>query len=109
MWYIGSVLWRKPDKIFKKGIASLKGVKIGAFPIKTLEFKIFVVSFPKFEVFAKISKIMFYHFCWFLASAISKFHSDLFIFDNVIHILLKVPSIRISLSMGSLNGKTCLS
>ena len=32
-------------------------------------------------------------------------HSDLFIFDNVICITLKVPSIRILLSIGSLNGK----
>ena len=36
-------------------------------------------------------------------------HSDLFIFDNVIRITLKVPSIRILLSIGSLNGKNRLS
>ena len=36
-------------------------------------------------------------------------HNDLFIFDNVISITLKVPSIRILLSMGSLNGKNRLS
>ena len=37
-------------------------------------------------------------------------HTDLLIFDNVnIHIILKVPSIRIVLSIGSLNGKNRLS
>ena len=35
-------------------------------------------------------------------------HSDLFIFDNVICITLKVPSIRILLSIQSLNGKNRL-
>ena len=32
-------------------------------------------------------------------------HSDVFIFDNVIRITLKIPSIRIVLSIGSLNDK----
>ena len=36
-------------------------------------------------------------------------HSDLFIFDNVIRISLEVLSIRIFLSIGSLNGKNRLS
>ena len=36
-------------------------------------------------------------------------HSDCFIFDKVIRITVKVPSIRIALSIGSLNGKNCLS
>ena len=36
-------------------------------------------------------------------------HSDCFFFDNVIRITVKVPSIRIALSIGSLNGKNCLS
>ena len=36
-------------------------------------------------------------------------HSDCFIFDKVIHITVKVPSIRIAFSIGSLNGKYCLS
>ena len=36
-------------------------------------------------------------------------HSDLFIFDNVIRITLKIPSIRILLSIGNLNGKNRLS
>ena len=36
-------------------------------------------------------------------------NSDCFIFDKVIRITVKVPSIRIALSIGSLNGKKCLS
>ena len=36
-------------------------------------------------------------------------HSDLFIFDNEIRITLKVPSIRIILSIGRLNDKNRLS
>ena len=36
-------------------------------------------------------------------------HSDCFIFDKVIRITVKVLSIRIALSIGSLNGKNCLS
>ena len=36
-------------------------------------------------------------------------HSNLFIFDNVIRISLKVHSIRIGMSIGSLNGKNRLS
>ena len=62
------------------------------------------LTFPKFAIFAKFSKkkiIMFYHFYWCLASAISMVHSDIFIFDNVIRITLKVPSIRIILSIGN--------
>ena len=34
-------------------------------------------------------------------------HSDCFIFDKVIHITVKVLSIRIDLSIGSLNDKKC--
>ena len=36
-------------------------------------------------------------------------HSDCFIFDKVILIIVKVSSIRTALSIGSLNGKNCLS
>ena len=36
-------------------------------------------------------------------------HSDLFIFDNDIRITLKVPSVRIFLSIENLNGKNRLS
>ena len=36
-------------------------------------------------------------------------HSDCFIFYKVIRITVKEPSIRIALSIGSLNGKNCLS
>ena len=35
-------------------------------------------------------------------------HNDLFIFDDVIRISSKVPSIRIVLSIGSLTGKNRL-
>ena len=43
------------------------------------------------------------------ASAISMVHSDIFIFDNLIPISLKVASIRILLSIGNLSGKNRLS
>ena len=36
-------------------------------------------------------------------------HNDHFIFDNVIRITLKVPSIRIFLSIGNVTGKKRLS
>ena len=36
-------------------------------------------------------------------------HSDCFIFDKVIRITVKVPSIRIALSIGRLNDKDCFS
>ena len=35
-------------------------------------------------------------------------HSEFFIFDKVIRITVKVPSIRIALYIGSLNDKNCL-
>ena len=40
---------------------------------------------------------------------LSLVHSDCFIFDKVLRITVKVPSIRIALSIGSLYGKNCLS
>ena len=52
---------------------------------------------------------MFYHFMRCLPSAMSIVHNDIFIFDNVISISLKVPSITIVFSMGSSNGKNRLS
>ena len=39
----------------------------------------------------------------------SKVHSDCSIFHKIIRITVKVPSIRIALFIGSLNGKNCLS
>ena len=36
-------------------------------------------------------------------------HSDCFIFDKVIRITVNVSSIKTALSIGSLNGKNCLS
>ena len=44
-----------------------------------------------------------------MASVLSMVHSDCFFFDKIIRITVKVPSIRIALSIGSLNGKNCLS
>lgn len=63
------------------------------------------VSFPKFAILPNFQKI--YIFSWSLAFAILLLHSDLFIFDNVICIPLKVPSIKMFLSIGDLNGKNC--
>ena len=40
---------------------------------------------------------------------LSMVHSEFSIFDKVIRTTVKVPSIRIALSIGSLNGKNCLS
>ena len=57
MWYTGSVLWRKPDKILKNDIsASLKGVKNEALPVKNLTFKNFFFILCKFVICAKFSK-----------------------------------------------------
>ena len=36
-------------------------------------------------------------------------HSDCFIFDKVIHITVKIPSITTALSIGSINGQNGLS
>ena len=36
-------------------------------------------------------------------------HSEIFIFDKVIRITVKVPSIRIAFSIGSLNDRNCFS
>ena len=44
-----------------------------------------------------------------ILNVLSMMHSDCFIFDKVIRITVKVPSIKIALSIGSLNGKNCLS
>ena len=69
-------------------------------PVKNMAFKNYILAFLKFAYFAKSSKIIIYHFCSCLVSAILKGHTDLFNFDNVISITLKVPSIKISLPMG---------
>ena len=66
------------------------------FQSKIWHLKFSFSSFAKFAIFAKIS-------------VLSMVHSDRFIFDKVIRISVKIPSIRIVLSIGSLNGKKWLS
>ena len=57
MLIIGSVLWRKPDKILKKWFSAyFKGIKNEAFPVKNLAFKIFIFILCEIRHFAKISK-----------------------------------------------------
>ena len=83
---------------------SLQVVENAAFPIKNWHLKLSFLSFAKFVIFAKISKNHVLSFL--ITSALSMVHSDLFIFDNVIYIssTLRVPSIRMFLSIGRLNG-----
>ena len=97
--------------IEKRFFASFKGIKNEAFPVKNLAFKIFIFILFKIHHFCKIFKksCHFYPFYLCLASVLSMVHSDCFIFDKVIRITVKVPSNRIALSIGSLNGKNCLS
>ena len=111
MLIIGSGLWRKLDKILKNGFLHLfRESKMKRFQLKIWHLKFSFSSFSKFTILAKISKkIMFYPFYWCLASVLSMVHSDCFIFNKVIRITVKVPSIRIALSIGSLIGKNCLS
>ena len=55
MLYIGSVLWRKPDKILKKQFsASLKGAENEVFPVKDLTFKIFIFVVCNIRHFGQI-------------------------------------------------------
>ena len=111
MLIIGSVLRRKPDKILKNGfLPLLMESKMKRFQSNIWHLKFSFSPLAKFAIFAKISKKnMFYPFYGCLASVLSMVHSDCFIFNKVIHITVKVPSIRIALSIGSLNGKNCLS
>ena len=50
-----------------------------------------------------------FNLCHFQKKIFLWYTVNLFIFDNVICVTLKVPSIRIFLSIGSLNGKSPLS
>ena len=95
--------------IGKRFSASLKGVKIKVFPLKNWHLKFSSLSFPKFAIFAKFSKNHVLSLLLMSGLPLPMVHSDLFIFDNVIHITLKEPSNRLSLSIGSLNGKNRLS
>ena len=107
MVYWVSSLAQTSQNIEKRVSASLKGVKIKVFPVKKLTFIlfIFILKFPNLQFLPNFQNIMFNHFYWCLASVISMVHSDLFIFNNAICIILKVPSIRIHLSIGSLKAK----
>ena len=88
---------------------SRKGVKNEAFPIEILAFKIFIFSvFQNHHFTENFQKIMFYHLYFSLVSVLSIVYTDSLIFDSVICISLKVPLIRILLSIGSWNGKNCL-
>ena len=96
--------------IEKRFSASFKGIKNEAFPVKNLAFKMFIFIHFKIHHFCQnFKKIMFYPFYWCLASVLSMVLSDCFIFNKVIRITVKVPSIRIAVSIGSLIGKNCLS
>ena len=99
MCYIGSVLCHKPNKILKNGFLSRSQNKV--FPIKNLAFKFFIFSISQIcnfcQIFKKTCFIIFID-VWPLPY---QCYSDLFIFDNVIRITLKVSSIRILLSIGS--------
>ena len=85
----------------KRFSVPLKGVKNKACSVKNLAFKFSLSAPPKVAIFPKFPKIMFNHFKLFLTFAISIVHNDIFIFDNVISISLKVPSIAVVLPMGS--------
>ena len=57
MLIIGSVLWRKPDKILKNGfLPLLRESKMKRFQSKIWHLKFSFSSFAKFTIFAKISK-----------------------------------------------------
>ena len=54
MWYIGSVLWRKPDKLLKNGfLHRLRELKMKRFLSKIWHLKFSFLSFSKFTIFAK--------------------------------------------------------
>ena len=87
--------------------ASFKGIKNEAFPVKNLAFKIFIFILFKIHHFCQNFKkscfILFidvWHLCcqWYIVIVL--------FFDKVIRITVKVPSIRIALSIGSLNDKS---
>ena len=110
MMIIGSVLWCKPDKKLKNGfLPLLRESKMKRFQSKIWHLKYLFSSFAKFTIFDKISKNHSLSFLLMSGLCVVNVHSDCFIFDKVKCITVKVPSIRIALSIGSLNGKNCLS
>ena len=98
MLIIGSVLWRKPDKILKN-VFLFKGIKNEVFPVKNLAFKIFIFILCKIHHFCQNFKKSCFILFIVCASVLSIVNSDCFIFDKVIRITVKVPSIRIALSI----------
>ena len=95
--------------IEKRFSVSFKGIKNEAFPVKNLAFKIFIFILCKIHHFCQNFKKSCFILFIDVWPVLSMIHSDCFIFDKVIRINVKVPSIRIALSIGSLNGKNCLS
>ena len=79
----------------------MKGIKNEAFPMKFSHLKFSFLLFYKITILPNFLKIMFYHFYVCLASVLSIVYSDFLVIDNVIRITLKVPLIRILLSIGS--------
>ena len=89
--------------IEKQFSASVKEVENEPFPVKNFAFSICILcQIRHFCNFLFIKNIMFYHFYLFLSSLISVVHNDLSIFDHVLRITLKIPPIRIVLSIRSL-------
>ena len=80
MWYIGSVLWRKPDKILKMVFGPFKGSQNKVFPVIFGIWNFHFYAFPNLQFLPNFQKIMFYYFYWCLASVISLVHSDFFYF-----------------------------
>ena len=107
VYWVSSVAQTRQD-IENRFSASLKGVKNEAFLIQNLEFKIFICNLSQICNFCQIFKNSCFIIFIDALSLRYQRYSALFIFDNVMHILLKVPLISIFMSMGSLNGKNCL-
>ena len=97
-YWLCSVAQTRKD-IERRVSASFKGIRNEAFPVKILAFKIFIFILCTIRHFCQNFK----NSCFILFIVLSKAHSNCFIFNKVIHITVKVPSIRIALSIGSLN------
>ena len=108
MWYIESVLWRKPDKILKNVFTPFKGSQNKVFPIKKLAFEIFIFILSQICNFCQNFKKS----CFIIFIDVWPYQCYTVIFSLRITLnalLSKVPSIRILLSIGSFNGKYRLS
>lgn len=99
-----SSMSKSRQNIEKRGSVSFKGVKNEAFSIK----RFFILC--KIRQFSRIfKKKMFCNFYGCLASVLSIVQSDLFGFHKVIRTNLRVRSIKIFSSIGSVNDKNRLS